>query len=93
MKPTDPANTDASCADAVAELFTYLDGALTDARRALIQAHLDGCAPCFQAYEFHVELKMVIQRKCHSELPSGLKERIFAEVMSERDDLDSGAGA
>lgn len=68
------------CADAVAELFTYLDGALTDERRVLIQAHLDYCAPCFDAFEFHVELRMVIQRRCQSELPAGFKERIFAEV-------------
>ncbi len=84
---------DASCADAVAELFSYLDGALSDDRRSLIQTHLDACAPCFDAYEFHVELKMVIQQRCRSELPPGLKDRIFRQVFETGGPPESGAGA
>ncbi|MEZ5229630.1 MAG: hypothetical protein R2710_24095 [Acidimicrobiales bacterium] len=30
---------------------------LTEERRALIAGHLDSCAGCFDAYEFHAELK------------------------------------
>lgn len=93
MDPTPPNAVDPTCADAVAALFTYLDGALSDDRRSLIRTHLDACAPCFDAYEFHVELKMVIQQRCHTELPLGLKERIFRQVFDAGGPLDSGAGA
>ncbi len=68
------------CSEAVAALFTYLDGALTDERRVVIQTHLDYCAPCFSAYEFHIELRAVVQQRCQTVLPAGLKERIFLEV-------------
>ena len=80
------------CAEAVAELFTFLDGALTDERRLLISAHLDHCAPCFSAYEFHMELRSVIQRRCQSELPVGLKERIFQQVRLQVADSDGSLG-
>ncbi len=69
-----------NCSDAVEALFTYLDGALTEERRVVIQTHLDYCAPCFSAYEFHIELRTVVQQRCQTELPAGLKERIFLEV-------------
>ena len=81
-----------SCDEAVAELFTYLDGALTEARRALIRSHLDQCGPCFEAFEFHIELRTVIQKRCHTELPSGLKERIFDQVMRSGLPPESGLG-
>ncbi len=69
-----------NCSEAVGALFTYLDGALTEERRVVIQTHLDYCAPCFSAYEFHIELRAVVQQRCQTELPAGLEERIFLEV-------------
>ena len=73
-----------NCSEAFAALFTYLDGALTDERRGVIQTHLDDCAPCFSAYEFHIELRAVVQQRCQTVLPAGLKERIFLEVAREQ---------
>jgi mycothiol system anti-sigma-R factor len=68
------------CREAAAELFGYLDGALDDGKRALIADHLDSCGSCFDAFEFHAELRLVISRKCQTELPEHLKARIAASL-------------
>ncbi len=73
------------CRDAAAELHSFLDGALTDERRALIAGHLDACSGCFDAFEFHAELKLLISRRCQCEVPEALRERIrtsLAELAS-----------
>ena len=65
------------CKEAVEELYEFLSGELTDDKRASIRDHLDACAPCLQAYEFHADLKSVISEKCKTELPTGLRDRVF----------------
>ena len=67
---------DEHCVEAVELLYHYLDGELTDDRRVLIQHHLDDCPPCFEAYDFEAELRMVIARKCREEVPDSLRMRI-----------------
>lgn len=64
------------CREAAAELHTFLDGALTEERRALIAGHLDSCSGCFDAFEFHAELKHLISKRCQTEVPTELRERI-----------------
>ena len=65
-----------TCGDAVHQLYLYLDGELTSERRALIQRHLDGCPPCFEAYDFEAELRIVIAQKCREEVPDHLRVRV-----------------
>lgn len=82
IEPT-PASDDAcaadpsGCKDAVEQLYEFLDGELTDEKRSSISTHIDDCGHCLDVYEFHAELKTVISEKCRTELPSGLKERVF----------------
>jgi mycothiol system anti-sigma-R factor len=64
------------CGDAVHQLYLYLDGELTVERRALIQQHLDECPPCFEAYDFEAELRLVIAQKCREEVPDHLRTRV-----------------
>ena len=64
------------CFEAVHLLYHYLDGELTDDRRREIQAHLDDCLPCLEAYDFEAELRMVVARKCKDEVPETLRIRI-----------------
>ena len=40
------------CRDALHELYSYLDGELTDDRREVIHRHLDECQPCAEPYDF-----------------------------------------
>ena len=64
------------CDDAVHQLYLYLDGELTSERRELIKHHLDGCPPCFEAYDFEAELRMVIAHKCREQVPDHLRDRV-----------------
>ena len=68
------------CEDALHTLYDYLDGELTDERRATIRRHLDQCQPCLHAYDFETELKMVVARSCREQVPETLKARIAEAI-------------
>ncbi len=81
--PQDPCSgfdAPGDCRDAAAELHTFLDGALTDERRVLIAGHLDSCSGCFDAFEFHAELRQLISQRCQCEVPDELRERILSSL-------------
>jgi mycothiol system anti-sigma-R factor len=65
-----------NCEDAVHQLYLYLDGELTQERRALIRQPLDECPPCFEAFDFEAELRMVIAHKCREQVPDHLRQRV-----------------
>lgn len=69
-----------NCDDARDTLYSFLDGELTLERRVQIQEHLEACAPCFEAFDFEAELKMVVAKKCCEEVPAGLTEKILAAL-------------
>jgi mycothiol system anti-sigma-R factor len=73
-----------NCEEAVHVLYHYLDGELTEERRATIQAHLESCPPCFEGFEFEFELRAVIAKKCREQVPDDLRERIAAAIDHER---------
>ena len=73
---------DDNCDDALHELYGFLDGELTVERRMKIQRHLDDCPPCYEAFDFEAELRIVIARKCTEEVPESLKQRI-AEALAQ----------
>jgi mycothiol system anti-sigma-R factor len=65
------------CNETLNELYTFLDGELTPSDRQHVQAHLDGCLDCLQAFDFHAELRQVIAEKCrHDEIPAGLLDKV-----------------
>jgi mycothiol system anti-sigma-R factor len=72
------------CQEAIATLYSFLDGELTPDRRQLIQHHLDDCGPCFEAFGFEAELKAVIARKCRDDVPESLRRRV-ADALSADD--------
>jgi len=71
------------CQEAIATLYSYLDGELTPDRRERIQHHLDDCAPCFQAFGFEAELKALIAAKCRDEVPESLRRRVADALKAE----------
>jgi len=75
--------TDGNCDDALHELYGYLDGELTVERRTIIQQHLDDCPPCYEAFDFEAELRIVIARKCTETVPDSLKQRIADALAAE----------
>lgn len=79
----------ADCNETLRELDAFLDSELSAETHLVIRAHLDGCPDCFQAFDFHAELKMVVSQKCKSdELPPGLLTRL-QQCFGDADDLDS----
>lgn len=72
------------CRDALHELYGYLDGGLTDDRRAAIHRHLDECQPCAEPYDFEAELRAVIRRKCQEQVPDSLMAKVRDALAGEQ---------
>lgn len=79
-----PFNLGTDCQEAVHTLYHFLDGELTDDRRAHIQRHLESCSPCLDAFDFEAELKAIVGRKCRDQVPEELRLRIAAVLANER---------
>lgn len=71
------------CQDVIARLYEFVDGELTIERRARIQEHLDACLPCFEAFDFEAELRVVISERCRDSVPQSLRERIAGALDDE----------
>ena len=80
---------DGNCDDALHELYGYIDGELTPERRTAIQHHLDDCPPCYEAFDFEAELRIVIARKCTETVPESLKQRIAEAINREAAESDA----
>jgi mycothiol system anti-sigma-R factor len=74
------------CTEAVHVLYQFLDGELTEVRRVEIQAHLEACLPCWEAFDFEAELKLFVGRKCRDTAPDGLRLRILGLINEEPPD-------
>ena len=79
-----------NCEEAVHELYTYLDGELTEERREEIRVHLDYCGPCGGAAEFEAELRKVIANRCKDRVPEGLIRRVAEAIEEESRQDDAG---
>lgn len=75
--------TEGNCDDYIHRLYHFLDGELTEDRRATIQKHLDDCPPCYEAFDFEAELRIVIVLKCKDQVPESLVMRIASAIRHE----------
>ena len=66
----------ADCDEVLREIYTFLDGELTAEGRQAIEGHLNGCSDCLEVYDFEVELRMLVARKCTEKVPDHLRQRI-----------------
>jgi mycothiol system anti-sigma-R factor len=67
----------ADCNETLRELDAFLDSELSEETHVAIRAHLEQCPDCFQAFDFHAELKLVVAQKCKSdEMPPGLLAKL-----------------
>ena len=73
-----------NCDDAVHDLYHYLDGELTDERRAVIAQHLEWCGPCGSAAHFEAELRKVLADRCVDRVPPSLIERVAIAINEEQ---------
>ena len=68
------------CKESIEELYSYLDGELTEDKREVIRNHLDKCQPCLDAFDFEDDLRKLISMKCKDHVPDGLKDRVFQAI-------------
>jgi mycothiol system anti-sigma-R factor len=68
------------CTEAVHVLYEFLDGELSEGRRVEIQAHLEACLPCWEAFDFEAELKLFVGRKCRDTAPEALRLRVLGLI-------------
>jgi mycothiol system anti-sigma-R factor len=69
-----------TCAEAVEQLWAYLDGALTPRDRAALEEHLDFCRVCCGEAEFAEELRGFLARSAGEELPDDVRARLIASL-------------
>ncbi len=72
-----------NCREALAKLYSFLDGDMTDQRREAVSRHLDECSPCVRAYGFEAELKQMLTSKCKDHVPGPLADRIYGALIEE----------
>ena len=68
------------CREAVDLLYHYLDGELAEEHRITIRRHLIDCPPCYSAFDFETELRVVIAHKAQEQVPDQLRQRVFDAI-------------
>ena len=74
-----------TCAEAVRQLWQYLDGELPAESRAAVEEHLGFCRRCCGEAEFAEELRGFLAREAVEEIPSDVRARLLATL----DELES----
>ncbi len=69
-----------SCQETIHRLYHFLDGELTEEKRAEIRHHLDACHPCLVAFDFEAELRQMIASKCRDRVPDSLRAKVAAAI-------------
>lgn len=67
---------DDPCAEALAELYHYLSGELTEEIRTTVTIHLELCSSCLSAFDFEAEVRRVVALRCRDRVPDELRARI-----------------
>lgn len=81
-----------TCEEALAELYTFLDGELTDAKRQAIASHLEACNPCVEIFDFEAELRIVVSTRAAEPVPESLRLRISETLTRLSFDEPTGPG-
>jgi mycothiol system anti-sigma-R factor len=69
-----------TCAEAVQQLWEYLDGVVEPSQRELIDEHLSFCRRCCGELEFAEELRGFLATHAKDDLPPDVRERLTATL-------------
>jgi anti-sigma factor (TIGR02949 family) len=69
-----------TCAEAVKQLWEYLDGTLREDERAAVDEHLSFCRRCCGEAEFAEELRKFLRSSRDVELPTDVRARLIATL-------------
>jgi mycothiol system anti-sigma-R factor len=73
-----------ACADAVRQLWDYLDGVVDESQRELLEEHLAFCRRCCGELEFAEELRAFLAAQADDDLPPDVRDRLTTTL----EDLD-----
>ncbi|MBD0293222.1 MAG: mycothiol system anti-sigma-R factor [Jiangellaceae bacterium] len=76
-----PHETD--CAEILDRIYVFLDGEMDGGPEsyALVERHLDECAPCLSEYDLERVLKALVARSCGGEhAPPQLRQRVLTRI-------------
>lgn len=65
-----------ACAEAVRQLWAYLDGVVDEPSREAIDEHLSFCRRCCGEVEFAEELRAFLAAQAAEELPDDVRARL-----------------
>jgi len=65
-----------SCAEAVKQLWDYLDGIVDESQRELIEEHLAFCRRCCGELEFAKEIRAFLASGSSEEIPIDVKKHL-----------------
>jgi mycothiol system anti-sigma-R factor len=69
-----------TCAEAVRQLWDYLDGVVDESQREAIEEHLSFCRRCCGEVEFAEELRTFLAGHADEELPADVRARLQATL-------------
>ena len=82
-----------SCAEAIRQLWSYLDDEVSDADRSRILEHLDACRPCCGEVEFLRELRHFVAQARPVMPPAvGVRMQAFLATLEGSDDRPDAQG-
>jgi mycothiol system anti-sigma-R factor len=88
MSCGEPHDTD--CAEILDRVYVFLDKEMGDEPMsyALVEEHLDECAPCLDKYDLERVVKALVARSCQGEhAPDELRRRVLIRIQQIRVDL------
>ncbi|MBA2641607.1 MAG: zf-HC2 domain-containing protein [Actinobacteria bacterium] len=69
-----------TCAEAVKQLWDYLDGIVEESERELVEEHLSFCRRCCGELEFAEKLRRFLGSHADDELPPAVRARLTATL-------------
>lgn len=69
-----------TCAEAVRQLWDYLDGVVEESDREAIEEHLSFCRRCCGEVDFAEELRRFLTQPDEPDLPADVKARLLATL-------------
>lgn len=87
MTTHDDAPNRVDCAQAIEQLFEFLDAEIDDERGDLIRVHLASCETCLAEYDVVDHIKALVKRSCGEQAPAELRARIRAQLTVVRSEI------
>ena len=80
------------CGDAQDQIYQYLDAELDEETATSVRSHLDDCSGCFDSFDFHRRLKLVIRSHLSEDMPDSLSEKVKSLIQEETGDVRPSKG-